>query len=358
MLIDFDKNILINGENVDGLKLLEGLVSYDFILIDPPYRTENKDFIYNDRLSRLQWITSIQERLEKAHGLLKADGAIAVHIDDKEYASLRMVMDEVFGEDNYINTFVIKRGIKSLNNQFEKVSRLNRAFEFLVVYQKSDQFYYKNPYKESSEQRKQGYWTSFKSIVDRPTMRYVLDGLTLDKGQWKWSKERGLRALHNYKEYENHKQPISIKEYWERYKEEYLHHTGNPLEFVRRHKNSAQYWVQPSEQIYMDTNMMEYIVNDYNGKKNYGFDTVKNLNTIKNIISIFTNKDSKVLDFYAGSGTTGHALMELNAEDGGTRTFTLITNDENKICSNIYYPRLKEQASKRKQSFGYIVLES
>ncbi|PLS19490.1 hypothetical protein CVD28_03475 [Bacillus sp. M6-12] len=357
MLYNFDKNTLINGDNIHGLSLIEGLVTYDFILIDPPYRTENKTFIYNDRLQKLQWIKHIKERMVKAHGLLKEDGAIAIHIDDKEYASLRMIMDEVFGEENYVNTFILKRATKNLNNQFSKVASLNRAFEFLVVYKKSDQFYYKNPYKDSSDKRKEGYWTSFKSNADRPTMRYPIDGLMIHEGQWKWSKERGLRALENYKEYESqHEELYSLKDYWEAYKQVYQSKTGNELEFVRRHKNSAQYWVTPSDRVLMDTNMMEYYINDNSGKKKYGFDTVKNLDTIKKIISIFTEKDSKILDFYAGSGTTGHAVMELNAEDSGNRQFTLMTNNENQICSNICKPRLDEVAKKHNETFQYIVI--
>jgi adenine-specific DNA-methyltransferase len=357
MLYQFDRNMLINGDNIDGLNLIEGLVSYDFILIDPPYRTENKTFIYNDRLEKLQWIEHIKERMVKAHGLLKEDGAIAVHIDDKEYASLRMIMDEVFGEEQYVNTFILKRATKNLNNQFSKVATLNRAFEFLVVYKKSNDFYYKNPLKESSDKRKEGYWTSFKSNADRPTMRYEIDGLMIYEGQWKWSKERGLRALNNYKTYqEEFEKSYSLKDYWEAYKNVYENETGNEMEFVRRHKNSAQYWVKPSDTILMDTNMMEYYINDNGGKKKYGFDTVKNLDTVKKIISIFTDKNSKILDFYAGSGTTGHAIMELNAEDGGTRQFTLMTNDENGICSTICKPRIDEVSKKYNQSYQYIVI--
>jgi adenine-specific DNA-methyltransferase len=357
MLYQFDKNMLINGDNKDGLKLIEGLVTYDFILIDPPYRTENKNFIYSDKLGKQQWAEHIKERMTIAHSLLNEDGAIAIHIDDKEYASLRILMDEVFGDDNYVNTFILKRGTKNINNQFTKVGSLNRAFEFLVVYKKSSDFYYKNPYKASSDKRKEGYWTSFKSNADRPTMRYPIDGLMIDEGQWKWSKERGLRALQNYKEYqENHEEKYPLKEYWETFKQSYAENTGNALEFVRRNNNSAQYWVKPSDRILMDTNMMEYYINDNSGKRKYGFDTVKNLDTIKKIVSIFTEKDSKVLDFYAGSGTTAHAIMELNAEDGGDRQFTLMTNDENDICTNICKPRIEEVAKNYDVPYQYIIL--
>ena len=356
-MFQFEQNMLINGDNLDGLKLIEGLVDYDLILIDPPYRTGNKNFVYSDDMTREAWSSHLQERLKKAHSLLKNDGAIAIHIDDKEYATLRLLMDNVFGEDNYVNTFILKRGNKNLNNQFKRPSSLNRAFEFLVVYKKSDEFYYKNPYKESSEKRKEGYWEAFKAKSDRPTMRYPIDGIMISEGQWKWSKDRGLRALQNYKEYkEKHEEAFTLKEYWETFKGAYSEKTGKELEFVRRSKNSAQYWVKPSDRILMDTNMMEYYINDNNGKKKYGFDTVKNLDTVKKIISIFTDKDSRVLDFYAGSGTTGHAVMELNREDGGNRQFTLMTNDENNICSTICKPRISEVAKSNDEKYQYIVI--
>ncbi|MDF2880227.1 MAG: adenine-specific methylase [Clostridiaceae bacterium] len=300
----------------------------------------------------------MEERLELLKEMLDDDGAIAIHIDDKEYATLKNIMDKVFGVENYVNTFILKRGTKNLNNQFKKVSSLNRAFEFLVVYKKSNKFYYKNAYKDTSDKRKGGYWTSFKSNADRPTMRYEIDGVMIDKGQWKWSKEKGLRALVNYKKYEElYMKNMTLKEYWEKYRDSYEKETGFELEFVRRHKNSVQYWVEPADETLMDTDMMEYYINDNQGKKKFGFDTVKNINTVKKIISMFTDKNSKILDYYAGSGTTGCAVMELNHEDGGNRIFVLITNDENNICTDICFPRISNTAKIYEKELDYIILE-
>lgn len=330
------KNILINGENLHGLQLLQGIQTYDFILIDPPYRTENRRLCYNDTMSREEWKEAMEERLKLSYPLLSNDGAIAVHIDDREYHTLRLVLDKVFGEDNYVNTLVVRRTTKNINHQFSKVSRLNRAFEFIVIYRKLKEFFYKNAYKSSSKKRQEGYWTSFQSNADRPTMRYEIEGVQLEKGQWKWSKERCFRALENYKKYEKeYATSMSLKSYWETYKDSYKKETGYDLEFVRKHDGKIQYWVKPSDKVLMNTNLMDYYASDLNGKKKYGFDTVKNLEMTKKIISMFTTPNSNILDFYAGSGTTGHAAMELNYQDGGNRTFTLITNDENNICSSI-----------------------
>lgn len=352
------ENLLINGDNIDGLQLLEGIKQYDFILIDPPYRSENREFLYNDVSTREQWKRSIGKRLKMAHGLLTEDGAIAIHIDDREYHTLRLVCDDIFGEDNYVNTFAVKRATKNLNNQFEKVARLNRAFEFVVVYRKSNAFYYKNAFKPSTDKRKEGYWTSFQSNADRPTMRYEIGGVNIEKGQWKWSKERGLRAYENYLTYErtaSHK--MTLKEYWEKHKGLYEESTGFALEFVREHKGRIHYWVKPADHILMDTDMMEFYINENSGKRKYGFDTVKNLQTTKKLISMFTTSTSNILDFYAGSGTTGHAVLELNHEDKGSRHFTLITNNENEICSSITFPRIKKTSAIYEVPFDYFILE-
>ena len=357
-ILEENENVLINGDNLYGLALIEGLKNYDLILIDPPYRSGNKSFKYNDSLSKEEWIRFMYKRLEKAKDLLTEHGAIAIHIDDREYATLKNIMDDIFGEENYVNTLILKRTVKNINNQFKKVISLNRAFEFLLIYKKSNQFYYKNPFKPTNEKRKKGYWTSFKSNADRPTMRYDIGNISIDSGQWKWSKERGLRAFENYNKYlREFRSKMELREYWEKHKDEYEEKFGYPLEFVREYKKSAQYWVLPAKRTLMDTSMMEYSVAEKNGKKLYGFDTVKNLNTTKKIISMFTSENSNILDFFAGSGTTGHAVLELNKEDGGNRTFTLITNNEKNICSDICYPRIKKVSNENKIPFKYIILE-
>ena len=87
------------------------------------------------------------------------------------------------------------------------------------------------------------------------------------------------------------------------------------------------------------------------------FNNPKNIEMVKYLISLYPNKNAIILDFFAGSGTTGHAVLELNKEDGGNRTFTLITNNEKNICSDICYPRIKKVSNENKIPFKYIILE-
>ncbi|HCL4480063.1 TPA: site-specific DNA-methyltransferase [Clostridium botulinum] len=361
ILTNDNKHLIVNGKNEIALNLLNGIREYDFILIDPPYNSQNKNnegFKYNDTFSDMEWDEFMKKRLTIARELLKEDGAMAIHIDDNQYAELRILMNKIFGKENYVNTIVLSRTKKNISNQFEKIKRLPKDIEFVLIYKKSDKFYFKKPYKDSSKKRKEGYWQSFHSNADRPTMRYKIGKINISEGQWKWSKERGLRAYENYKYYlKNFAEKMTIREYWIKYQEEYMQKTGFKLEFVRPHKKKAQYFVTPSNTSLMGTNMIDWLVNEVYGKKMYGFETVKNLNTTKKLIEMFTNQDAKILDFFAGSGTTGHAVMELNKETGSERIVTLITNNENDICSGICYPRMKEVAKEYNQQFEYIVLE-
>ena len=345
-------NLLIEGDNYHALSVLNytHAKKIDVIYIDPPYNTGNKDFIFNDHYvdkedayRHSKWLSFMEKRLKLAKNLLKDTGVIFISIDDNEISQLRLLMGEIFGENNFVNTLLVKRATKNLNIQFGRVPSLNQAFEYILVYRRNKEFYYKNPFKNTSDKRKEGYWTSFYNNADRPTMRYEIEGISIDKGQWKWEKIRGLRALKNYKKYLKHyANKISLKEYWENNKEKYKQKTGFELEFLRKYKSSIQYWVRPAEKTLMDTNLMDFYINDNLGKSLYGFDTVKNLKTMEKVISIVSDKHSIILDFMAGSGTTGHAVLDLNKEDGGNRQFILCTNNENNICTDVCYPRIKK----------------
>ena len=354
---DTTENLYIEGDNLEVLKLLQE--SYfnkvKMIYIDPPYNT-GKDFIYKDNFTRdkdsyeeeqnikdeegnrlfqntetngrfhSDWCSMIYARLRLAKNLLKDDGVIFISIDDNEVHNLRNICDEVFGEQNFVNTLAIKRGTKSLNSQFEKIKSLNVGFEYIIIYKKSNSFCFENPYKESNENRKKGYWASFYNNVDRPTMRYNVSGISIDKGQWKWSKERGLRAYNNYLAFKNnHVDDVEIFNYWKNNQLIYFNNTGFDLEFVRVHHKSLQYWVTPSEKTIMDTNLLDYVVS---GKLQVIlgniFDHPKNTEVIKKILDIITVDNDIILDFFSGSATTSHAVMQLNAEDGGNRKYILV----------------------------------
>lgn len=346
------RHVFIEGENLETLKLLveDYAEKIKMVYIDPPYN-KGKDFVYSDNFRKplkdyLQqtgqvntkgisigggtletagrlhsdWLNMMYPRLVLARRLLRQDGAIFVSIDDNEVHNLRLIMNEIFGEENFVNVLHVKRAAKNVNQQFSNLKRLNLGIEYVLVYRKSAAFSWVYPYKEASDKRKQGYWTSFYNNADRPTMRYELLGISIHQGQWKWTKERAFRAVNNYKEfsgmfnYENEKEELELlKQFWLE--------TGTEKEFIRLKNGRPHYWVNPSEKQLRTTDWTDIYINDNYGRGKYGFDTAKSVKAIKTFIGAATaGTEDIILDFFAGSGTTGEAAMALNAEDGGIRS--------------------------------------
>ncbi|GAA8975513.1 hypothetical protein Taitung03_07480 [Helicobacter pylori] len=308
---------LIKSENYQALNSLKNRYkeTIDCIYIDPPYNTQNNEFIYADNFKRSSWLSMMENRLELAHELLNNKGVMFVSIDDNEQAYCKALMDEVFngGGDNFVNCLAVKRGTKSLNSQFNQIKSLNVAFEYILVYKKSDNFYYVNPYvKDANEKQKEGIWAGLYSNMDRPTMRYEIDGVNIAKGQWKWSKEKGLKALQNYKDFLNSNFD-NLKKYYEYHKS-----LGSELDFVRKNNhNTIEYWVKPREKLMVDTNFMDLHTSGTSEIKaifenEVIFDTPKPEALLKRIIEISTQKNDLVLDFFAGSGTTCAVAHKLN----------------------------------------------
>ncbi|GAA7920000.1 hypothetical protein JP0531_03940 [Helicobacter pylori] len=301
---------LIKSENYQALNSLKNRYkeTIDCIYIDPPYNTQNNEFIYADNFKRSSWLSMMDNRLELAHKLLNNKGVMFVSIDDNEQAYLKTLMDEVFnggGGDNFVNCLAVKRGTKSLNSQFNQIKSLNVAFEYILVYKKSDNFYYVNPYvKDANEKQKEGIWAGLYSNMDRPTMRYEIDGVNIAKGQWKWSKEKGLKALQNYKDFLNSNFD-NLKKYYEYHKS-----LGNELDFVRKNNhNTIEYWVKPREKLMVDTNFMDLHTSGTSEIKaifenEVIFNNPKPEALISRILEISTQENDLVLDFFAGSGTT------------------------------------------------------
>ncbi|GAA9673695.1 hypothetical protein HpVH123_05280 [Helicobacter pylori] len=302
---------LIKSENYQALNSLKNRYkeTIDCIYIDPPYNTQNNEFMYADNFKRSSWLAMMENRLELAHRLLNDKGVMFVSIDDNEQAYCKALMDEVFngggGGDNFVNCLVVKRGTKSLNSQFNQIKSLNVAFEYILVYKKSDNFYYVNPYvKDANEKQKEGIWAGLYSNMDRPTMRYEIDGVNIAKGQWKWSKEKGLKALQNYKDFLNSNFD-NLKKYYEYHKS-----LGNELDFVRKNNhNTIEYWVKPREKLMVDTNFMDLHTSGTSEIKaifenEVIFNNPKPEALLKRILEISTQENDLVLDFFAGSGTT------------------------------------------------------
>lgn len=356
--VDWDttQNLYIEGDNLEVLKLLQKsyLGKVKMIYIDPPYNTGN-DFVYHDDFARSQaeenlaagnvdelgnrfikntdsngryhsdWCSMIYSRLMIARSLLSEDGVIFISIDDNEQRNLKNICDEVFGESNFRNTILTRRRIKSLNSQFAEngLYSMNVGFEYVLVYAKTTKFLMKALQMTKAEKQSKGRWDVFWSNADRPTMRYEILGFTPQTGQWRNSKEKADIAVKNYKVFEEQfASKMTLEEYFAK--------TGIK-EFIRRIPNGVgknggvQHWVAPSDSMLRTSNWTDIEVSQIGKEINLPFDNPKNKLLLMEIYRLIRNdKDFLTLDFFSGSATTAHAVMQLNSEDGGNRKFILV----------------------------------
>lgn len=346
---DAPNHIIIEGDNLESLTTLvythEGKI--DVIYIDPPYNTGNKDFVYNDSYvdsedsyRHSKWLSFMSRRLRIAKKLLSDRGVIFISIDDNEQANLKLLCDDVFGERNFRNSIFVRRRTKTLNLQFAHngLKTMNVGAEYILVYSKND-FLFKEMRVAKKDLPSKGTWNVFWSNADRPTMRYELLGFTPSSGQWRWSEDMALDGVNNYIEYLQNFNHLSLEDYWRQ--------TNYTKRFIRRIENGkgknggVQYWVGPSDTYLRTSNWTDIEVSQIHKDFDLSFDNPKNIDLIKTILLAPFDKYKTILDFFAGSGTTLHATMALNADDGGKRQCILCTNNENGICENVTYERNK-----------------
>ena len=351
--VDFDttQNLFIEGDNLEALKLLQEtyLGKVKMIYIDPPYNTGN-DFVYDDDFAESSaeffersnqkddegnrlvantatngrfhsdWLSMIASRLWIAKRLLHEEGAIFVSIDENEAPSLRKLCDEVFGAENYRNSIIVRRRVKSLNVQFADngLSSLNVGFEYVLVYGKSPSFLMNALQAPKVNAKKTGTWNVFWSGADRPTMRYELLGFTPSTGQWRWSKEKAVEGVKNYNEYlANYSDSLTLEEYWAK--------TGSSKRFVRRieggegKNGGVQYWIAPSDTALRSSNWMDIEVSEIRKEFDLPFSNPKSVKLMQEIVKLSRDPSALILDFFAGSGTTAQAVLQQNAADGGMR---------------------------------------
>lgn len=384
-------NMIIEGDNLIALKALlpQFTGKVKCIYIDPPYNTgndngENKGWIYNDNvnspllkdwfktevnrddLSRHdKWLCMMVPRLKLLKELLSEEGAIFVSLDDNELHNFRRIMDEIFGEENFKNIVIIRRGIKSVQAQFDTIDKLNYGFEYLVIYTRSENFRFKK-FEIELENGKDGSWNNHWRGTDRPSMRYEIFGITPDKGQWRWGKERSLIAVENYyemlEELNVTEDEISQEQIDNWYKNK-CEELGEELDLLRLSKNGKpEHYIAPSDSKLASNLWIDLKPNGSSQLKalfkKKVFNNPKSVDLIKRVVR-FIEGDEKniiVLDSFAGSGTTMHAVMELNKEDGGNRKCIMVQMPENSeaepdknICKDITRERVKRAIDK----YGY-----
>lgn len=349
--VEFDstQNLFIEGDNLDALKLLQEtyLSQVKVIYIDPPYNTGN-DFVYNDDFSEStegyllrsnqkdhlgrhmlantvangrfhsDWLSMLYPRLKLARNLLADDGLIFISIDSHEVHNLRKLCDEIFGESNHKNTIAVRRGIKNVQAQFDDLSSLSQGHEYILLYAKNSEARLPKLSLAHGD-KKPGKWDTFWRGTDRPTMRYELLGVHPDSGQWRWEKSRSFESIDNYNKYLAQADGgLSLDDY-------YLDHlaaTNVKLNFVRKSADGTiQYYVPPSEGKLLSDNWMDITLS---GSETQEFDTEKSVSLLRRVVEWVCDVNDIVLDFFAGSGTSAHAVMAVNAQDGGRRKFILV----------------------------------
>ena len=342
------QNLLIKGDNLEVLKHLANAYyeQVKMIYIDPPYNTGSDGFVYQDdrkfTLKELQnligineekanriltftkqksnshsaWLTFIYPRLYIAKQLLKEDGVIFISIDDNEVAQLRLLMDEVFGEENFV-----------VNGIWEKVKiRKNSAKWFsdshdhILIYSKNKEYFERNliPRTETNSYKNRdndsrGVWIPIPIYANHKyDANYIIrkpNGIELKRPQnnyWRLSEQS----------FKNHVEENRI--WWGE---------GDSYPLIKRFLSEVQNGLVPKSIFYYDEvggnphgdSELKKLFED----KKY-FENPKSTKLIKNLITIGSQEDSIILDFFAGSGTTGDAVMQLNAEDGGNRKYILV----------------------------------
>ncbi|MCM1519032.1 MAG: site-specific DNA-methyltransferase [Pseudoflavonifractor sp.] len=363
---DAPNHILIEGDNLEALTTLaythEGKI--DVIYIDPPYNTGNKDFVYNDSYvdsedsyRHSKWLSFMAKRLRIAKKLLSDRGVIFISIDDNEVHNLKLLMDDkdrgLFGELNFVTSF-IWQSTPGSNTGTDIIT----TTEYILVYSKNrrdcvfdgmlvdeSSFPYADEYEnergkyalDKMDRRRVGghYSSALDFGLEMPdgSLRFPGGGSIQSTEDWNylWSRAKIQWGLENgYIVFKK------TKDGWNVYNKRYsrVDNSGNIIDRTIPFRNLITTDICNTAQ---GTAEITSILG------NRLFDFPKPSKLVKQLLltKVRTNKTATILDFFAGSGTTLHAVMQLNAEDGGHRQCILCTNNENGICENVTYERNK-----------------
>lgn len=398
---DEPTHLLLEGDNYHLLSVLNYTHAgkIDVIYIDPPYNTGNKDFVYNDHYvdkddpyRHSEWLSFMDNRLRLAKTLLADSGVMFISIDDNEYAHLKILCDKIFGEENSIGPFIqnklnAKNDTLNIQKNHEYVlvyrkmeikaggktvpTLLNKKVTTKEVFKNDDKFYYLG---DSITTRGEGgilnsrknlgytiYFNpesgDFKGVMDYDvelaktvndeSKLYATESDLVENGYvcirppkvrgklgaWTWDCNR----------FNNNLDKIFIK----KTRSGYAVQTKKFVDPDEVYEFDGKYYHDVVNKLGNSKSIIEFSTNDgtdvYNQILEAGsFNNPKNLQMLKFFIGLYDKRNAIVLDFFAGSGTTGQAVLELNQEDDGKRQVILGTNNENSIAENITYERMNK----------------
>lgn len=410
--IDSTQNLVLKGDNLDSLKILKSHYSgqIECIYIDPPYNTANEEFVYPDKFDKEEaevlglanlsesdfarmdfsfkskkshngWLAFMYPRLLLVRDLLSKDGLIFISIDDNEQANLKILCDDIFGEENFVSKFDWRK--KTGANDAKDIAVVT---ESILLYAKNKTFTIEKDIwaRDESSINQKRYRLSDEFIEERG--KYYLD--TLDRGglQYSDSMNFGIEAPDGGTIFPNGRSEFKNDGWiWKWGKEKVKWGIENKfLEFVKSNKSSgSEYTIkykvykkvdneckirEKSGRVY--SNLITDPINQQGNddfaslfEGNTYFTNPKPIGLIQYFLKIIDNDSINVLDFFAGSGTTGQAVMQLNAEDGGNRKFILcqeereidkekpaykfcVDNNLQPVISSITIERLKRAGEK------------
>ena len=358
---EYPNHVIIEGDNLHALTDLcyTHAGKIDVIYIDPPYNTGNKDFVYNDSFvdrdngfRHSMWLSFMDKRLRLLSELISDDGTLFISIDENEHAPLKMLCDEILGEENFVCDLIWQStpgsntgtDIKTVTESVLMYSK-RRSEEHINSKPIDDAKKYKNqdnhlaergPYVTNKLDRRMTgnhYSEALNYAITMPDGTQLYPGgetFRQDHWNWRWSQQKVEWGIANDFLLFSKK-----KDKWAIYFKQYLNvdNNNNPIE------RSIPYQNLILEDSMSSARGTKEVMDIFNSKK---FDYPKPLALIKYIIRMVSKPNSIIFDAFAGSGTTLHATMELNKEDGGHRQCILVTNNENQICEEVTYPRNKK----------------
>lgn len=372
-------NFLLEGDNLASLQLLDKTHkgAIDIIYIDPPYNTGNKDFIYDDNYignddsyQHSKWLSFMEKRILIAKRLLSKKGLIFISIDETELANLICLCNEIFNEDNFVSLFTRN----SSSGEKTSIYNINKNQDYVLVYCcNSDEFKKSRIIKGVKKT-----FEEFSNPDNDPKGPWKKDSLLIkiDGGRYGYARYGITNPYTNvtyyppvYYDETNRKQWHYIEDTFNKLKEE-----GKVVFEKQEKKNGYAFYIKKYlsevQKEYSNVNSLFLISPEYQNtkgtkilkdifQKNNVFSYSKPVSLIQDLVALIDNSNATILDFFAGSGTTGHAVMKLNAEDGGNRKFILCTNNENNICRDVTYKRIKRVIEKEnyKASLKYMKVD-